>query len=67
MRGNNHPPIAAVIAHQAPIAQSPNAKVTAIVCSTSPVAGWERKLEGGAEPDNPGKTEARVLPISSIA
>ena len=39
MRWNNHPPITAVVAHQVPIAQSPNAKVTAIVWSTSPVAG----------------------------
>ena len=67
MRGNHHSPIAAVVAHQVPIAQSPNAKVTVIVWSTSPVAGCERKLEDGAEPDNAGKTEARVLPMRSIA
>jgi hypothetical protein len=67
MRGNSHLPIVAVAAHQVPIAQSANAKVTAIVWSTSPVAGWERILEDGAEPDNVGKTEARVLPMRSIA
>ena len=39
VRGNDHLPITAVVAHQVPIAQSPKARVTAIVWSTSPVAG----------------------------
>jgi len=67
MRGKKYSPITAVVAHQVPIAQSPKAKVTVIVWSTSPVAGWERILEAGAEPDNVGKIEARVLPMRSNA
>ena len=66
MRGG-HSPIAAVVAHQVPIAHSPKANVTPIVWSTSPVAEWESILEDGAEPDNVGKTEAKVFPMRSIA
>lgn len=62
-----HPPIAAVVAHQVPMAHSPKAKVTPIIWSTSPVAEWESILEDGAEPDNVGKTEAKVFPMRSIA
>ena len=66
MRGG-YPPIVAVVAHQVPIAHKPKAKVTPIVWSTSPVAGWESILEDGAEPDIVGKTEAKVFPMRIIA
>jgi hypothetical protein len=65
--GRDYPPIAAVVAHQVPIAHSAKAKVIATVSSTAPVAGWESILEGGAESDSVGKTEARVFPMRSIA